>query len=53
MIADHTLNILLAHIGKRNIISLKKGKPRIIILKIQRLTHTWRHLVNKTEHTLI
>ena len=53
MIADHTLNILLTHIGKRNIISLKKGKPGIIILKIQRLTHTWRHLVNKTEHTLI
>ena len=53
MIADHTLNILLTHVGKRHIISLKKGKPGIVILKIQRLTHIRRHLVNKTEHALI
>ena len=53
VIFDHTFNIFLAHIGQCNIISLQERKSGIIILEIQRFSHAWRHLIDKTEHTVI
>ena len=53
MVADNLLNILFLQIGQRNIVTLQKGKTRIIIFKIQCISHTRRHLINKTENTLI
>ncbi len=53
MIADDPLHILIRHIRQRHIIPLQKGKPGIVIFKIQRLPHPLRHLVDKTENTFI
>ena len=53
METDNPFNIMIAHIRQRNIVPLKKGKPGIIILKIQRIPHPPGHLVDKAEHTLV
>ena len=50
---DDTLNIFVLHVCQCYIITLQKGQPGIIILKIERFTHARRHLVNKTENALI
>ena len=44
---------MVRHIGQRHVIPLQKGKPGIVVLKIQCLTHPLRHLVDKAENTLI
>ena len=53
MIIDDPVNIMIAHIGQRHIITLQKGQSGIVILKIQSIPHTRRHLVDKAEHALI
>ena len=53
VIFDHPLNILLAHIRQCHIVSLQEGKPGIIILKIESLPHSRRHLVDKAEHAMV
>ena len=42
---------MIGHICKGHIVPLQKGKPGIIILKVQALPHSRRHLVYKTENT--
>ena len=53
VIFDDALHIHIRHVGERYIISLQKGKPGIVVLKIERRTHSRGHLVNKAENTLI
>ena len=50
---DNPVNIMVAHIGQRHIISLKKRQAGIVIFKIESFPHTRRHLVNKAAHTLV
>ena len=50
---NDSANIALIHIGKRNIISHQKRKPRIIILKIQRFSHSGRKLVDKAKYAFV
>mgnify|MGYP007025233869 CR=1 FL=1 len=53
MAEEQNFDILLPHIGQRNIITLQKRQSCIVILKIQGFPHTGRHLVNKTENTFV
>ena len=50
---DNTVHIFLLHIRQGNIIALQERQTGIIIFKIQGLTHSRRHLVDKTENTLV
>ncbi len=52
-VSDDSLDIILLHIGQCNIISLQKRKPGIIVLKIQRIAHSFRHLIDKTKDAFI
>ncbi len=36
MVADNPVDIVVAHVGQCNIVSLQEGQTRIVILKIQR-----------------
>ena len=53
MITDDTINIVVTHIGQRHIIPLQERQSGIVIFKVEGLTHSRRHLVNKAENTLI
>ena len=53
MIINDTVDIVIGHIGQGDIISLQKRKPGIIVFKIERITHTLWHLINKTEDTFV
>ena len=53
MIPNNTVNIMVAHIRKRYVISLQKREPRIVIFKIQRITHALWHLIDETENTFV
>ena len=44
---------MVGHICKSDVIALQKGKPGIIVLKIERLPHPLRELVYKTENALV
>ena len=50
---DNTVHIFLLHIRQGNIIALQERQTGIIIFKIQGLTHSRRHLVDKTKNTLV
>ena len=52
-VSYNPFNIMVAHIGQSNIIPLKERKPGIIILEIQGIPHSLRHLINKTEDAFI
>ena len=53
VVFDDALHILLRHIGERHIVALQKGKPGIVVLKIERGPHSRGHLVDKAEDALI
>ena len=53
MVSDDTLNVMVAHICQRNVISLQERQPGIVIFKIERLAHSLWHLVDKAENTFI
>ena len=53
MVPDDPVNVMIAHIGKRNIISLQERKARVVILEIESVSHAFRHLINKTENALV
>ena len=53
MVLHNPLHVMITHICQGNIIPLQKGKPRIIVLKIQRFSHSCGHLVYKAEHAFI
>ena len=50
-VTNDPVDIVITHIGKCHIIALQKGKTRIVVLKIQGIAHSLRHLINKTEDT--
>ena len=50
---DDSLYVPLLHIGQGNVISLQERKPGIVVLKIQGLPHSRRHLVNKAQVIII
>ena len=52
-VSDNSLNIMVVHVGQRHVIALKKRQTGIVILKIQSIPHSFRHLVDETEHTFI
>ena len=53
MESDDPLNILILHICQGDVVSLKERKSGIVILKIERLAHSRRHLVDEAEDTVI
>ena len=50
---DNAVHVLIGEIGQRDIAALQKGKPRIVIFKVNGLAHPFRILVNKAEDTMI
>ena len=50
---DNTAYLMLGKVCKGNIVSEKKGKSAVIILKIKALPHSLWKLVYKAENTLI
>ncbi len=53
MIPNDSRKIMLLHICQCNIISLKKRQSRIVILKIKRISHSRRHLIDEAENALV
>ena len=53
MITGDPVNIMVAHICQRHIISLQKRQSWIVIFEIQCFTHPLWHLINKTENALV
>ena len=53
MVADNPVDIVVAHVGQCNIISLQEGQTRIVILKIQGGTHSRRHLIDEAENAVV
>ena len=53
MESDDPPNIVFAHVGQRHIVALEEGQPGIIVLKIQRIPHPRRHLVDEAENALV
>ena len=53
MVPDDPVYIMITHIGQGHIISLYEGQSGIIIFKIKSISHSRRHLVNKTENAVI
>ena len=53
MVADNPVDIVVAHVGQCNIVSLQEGQTRIVILKIQGGTHSRRHLIDETENAVV
>ena len=53
MIMDDPVNVVIAHICECHIVALQKRQSRIVILKIQRFPHSRRHLIDKTENTVV
>ena len=51
--ADDPLDILILHICQGDVVSLKERKSGVVVLKVERLTHSRRHLVDKAEDALI
>ena len=49
----NALDFVLGNIGKGYIIAEKKGKARVIVLKIKAFAHSGRQLVYKAENALI
>ena len=47
--ADDPLDILILHICQGDVVSLKERKSGVVVLKVERLTHSRRHLVDKAE----
>ena len=52
-ILNDVLNIRLFHIGERHIVALQETEARIIILKIKRIPHSARHLVDKAKDAAV
>ena len=50
---DDTVNFVVGQVCQRDIVAEQEGEPLVVILKIERLPHTGRQLVNKAEHTVI
>ena len=50
---NDTVHVLLFHIRQSDIISLQERKTGIIIFEIQCLTHSRRHLIDKTKNALV
>ena len=53
MVADNPVDIVVAHVGQCNIVSLQEGQTRIVILKIQGGTHSRRHLIDEAENAVV
>ncbi len=50
---DNALNFVFGDIRKRDIVPEQKRQTRIVILKVQTFTHTFRQLVDKAENAFI
>ena len=53
MVLYDTVDIVITHICKCYIITLQKRKAGIIVFKIQSFPHPRRHLIDKTENTVV
>jgi len=53
MVFDYLIKILLFKVCKRKVISLQERKPRIVILKVERLSHSLWKLVYKAENAFV
>ena len=49
----YSVNVLLTHIRKSDVIAVNEGETRVVILKIKRLTKSLWVLVNKAKNTLV
>ena len=53
METDDPVDVLVAHIRQRDVISLKEGQAGIVVLKVQGIPHARRHLVDEAEDTFV
>ena len=49
----NSVDLVISDIGKRDVVAEQKGKPAVVILKIEALSHALRHLIDKTEYAFI
>ena len=50
---NHALQIRGLDVGQGYIRPMQKGQSIVIVLEVERTTHTWWHLMQKTEHALV
>src|SRR5688500_16625355 len=47
------LELLLAHVGQRHVVTVQKAEAEVVVHQVQRLAHAFRHLVNEAENALV
>ena len=50
---DDALRLALGKVGERDVIAHQEAEACIVILKIERLSHIGRHLIDKAEQTMV
>ena len=50
---DDALHLALGEVRERHVVAHEKAQTRVIVLEIQRRTHTRRHLVDEAEHAVV
>ena len=48
-----TLYVLVGHIGKGYVIAVDKGQTRVVVLEVDRLSHSLWILVDKAKYTAV
>ena len=53
MVQNNAVDVMIRHVGHRDIVALQKGQSCVIVMKVQGIPHSLRHLVDKAEDTMI
>ena len=50
---DDALGLALRQVGQGDVVAQQKAQPCVVVLEVQRLAHTRRHLIHKAEHAVV
>ena len=50
---EDAVDLTVGEVGQRDIVAEQKGKPLVIVFKVQRFPHAGRQLVDKAEHAVV
>ena len=53
MVQNNAVDVMIRHVGHRDVVALQKGQSCIIVMKVQGIPHSLRHLVDKAENTVV
>ena len=50
---DDALRLALRQVRQGNVVAQQEAEPRIVVLEVERLAHTRRHLIHEAEHAVV